>query len=256
MAIPHALLAPILASPTDDRPRLAAADALTGDRARADFIRLQVRRAAAERAMDDSQLGVMLAEERRLERPDFDDGVGALGVSATVKRGFVQHVKADAGVFIMRADAIRKVAPLLELSLSKAELHLDVLCDTGILDGIVSLDLIESRIGDAGAERLARSKHLTSLRWLDLRRNGLTRAGLDALCASPLSSRLRWLHVAGNGISAPHDQPVEEDGRLIDFEGTELGRELEAQHGPLRWLHHHATRLRFHPPSMSHFILD
>ncbi|MBT9559711.1 MAG: TIGR02996 domain-containing protein [Myxococcales bacterium] len=256
MAIPHALLAPILASPTDDRPRLTAADALTGDRARADFIRLQVRRAAAERAMDDSQLGTMLADEKRLERPDFDDGVGALGVSATLKRGFVQHVKTDAGVFIMRADAIRKVAPLLELSLSKAELHLDVLFDTGILDGIVSLDLIESRIGDAGAERLARSKHLTSLRWLDLRRNGLTRAGLDSLCASPLSSRLRWLHVAGNGISAPHDQPVEEDGRLIDFEETELGRELEAQHGPLRWLHHRATRLRFHPPSMSHFILD
>lgn len=256
MAISPRLLAPILARPQEDGPRLAAADALTSDPGRAEFIRLQVRRAAAERAFDDRQLGVLLSEESRLERPDFDDGVRSLGVEVTLRRGFVQHVIADAGVFIMRAAAIRAAAPVLELSLSRAELHLDLLFGTELLNGIASLDLTSSRLGDAGVRALANSPYLQDLRWLDLRWNGVSRAGLDALCRSPLVSRLRWLNVSGPDFSAPHDEPIDEDGRLVDFQSTDLGLELESLHGPQPWMHYHPRRLRFFPPSMGQFIAE
>ncbi len=78
--------------------------------------------------------------------------------------------------------------------------------------------------------------------------------GLDRLCASPLGRRLRWLHLRLPGEGTPHDEPIEEEGRLIEFLAQPLGMELEARHGPLPFLHVHPRRLRFFPPSMSRFV--
>lgn len=254
-----ALLRPILENPLDDRPRLSAADALEkrGD-PRAELIRVQVRRAELERTeTDGAELSELVGREVALLgrlSSTLDSNIRARVSDIGWGRGFVQYVRADAGNFIVQEDALRAMAPILEVGLTRAELHLDVLFGTAILAPFKALDLSGSHVGDAGAAAIAGSPHLSGLTWLDLRGNGVTRAGLAALCQSRTLPSLRWLYVDGVDFEPPNDQPVDEDGRLIDWITTELGDELEAAHGPLAWLHYRPRRLRFFPPRRSRFF--
>jgi hypothetical protein len=54
------------------------------------------------------------------------------------------------------------------------------------------------RTGDAGARKIARSAHLTRLRYLDLSFADVKDAGVRALCASPHLSGLRHLNLCNN----------------------------------------------------------
>lgn len=250
-------MGPIRADPQADAPRIAFAEAIRDeDPRRAALIEAQLRYAAAERAEDDSAYGQLYAAAEALLRPEDAAGLPALGLRPILRRGFVQHITADAGLWLARGAEVRAQHPILELSLGKAEAHLPALLAQRALDGIVSLDLAGSRVGDEGAALLADAPGLSTLRWLDLRRNGVSRQGLDRLCASPLGRRLRWLHLRLPGEGTPHDEPIEEEGRLIEFLAPPLGMELEARHGPLPFLHAHPRRLRFFPPSMSRFVGD
>lgn len=250
-------MGPILADPQADAPRLAFAEAIRGeDPRRATLIEAQLRYAAAERAEDDSVYGQLYAAAEALLRPEDQGDLPAQSLRPILRRGFVQHLTTDAAIWRERAAAVRAQHPILELSLTRAEGHLGDLLAAGALEGLVSLDLTGSRVGDEGAALLAEAPGLSTLRWLDLRWTGVSRQGLDRLCASPLGRRLRWLHLRLPGEDAPHDEPVDEEGRLIEFLAQPLGTELEARHGPLPFLHHRPRRLRFFPPSMSRFVGD
>ncbi len=250
------LLDAVLRSPKDDAARLAAADGFesSGDRDRAELIRVQVRRAALERAeQETAELRELTGTHLRLTRslvPRLEPGLRRHGLELRYDRGFAETAAGDAAAWARAG--LRSEAPILALDLSGAELALDALL--GALPGIISLDLSRSRLSEAQILQLAASPAVAGLTWLDLRYScRLSVQGLQALAASPHLRGLRWLGVAGT-FDELLDQPIEDDERLVDWRPTVLGEALEAAHGSLSWLHYRPRSLRFYPPPRCQFL--
>jgi uncharacterized protein (TIGR02996 family) len=180
------------------------------------------------------------AELLRLHGDDWSRDVRPLVDRVELERGFVDHVTLSVDAFLERAAEIYRVAPVIHLTLTDAGApgRCEALFASPHLARIRALNLEDNGIGDAGVAALAASPHLGKLRWLDLSRNGITRVGIEALVASPDLERLGYVKLSGNAVPDPTDTPAAVDGmEILEWESSPLASELEARHGPRRWLH-------------------
>lgn len=220
------LLDAIRAAPDDDAPRLVYADwrAERGDEARAELVRLQLQRARLP-AWEAEQVRLDLRERalleangmrwRRAELPLLDRarwGRFARGFVGRVAFDDLDALKAYAEA-CLAATVLHSVAVpwgtraewvdvprlpgLRELTLYGELLSdgdVDGLVESGLLDGVRALNLVESQIEDAALERLLASPHLGRLEALRLPHHLLTsvgplvRASLPSLVELDLSS--------------------------------------------------------------------
>ena len=237
MADTNALFKAILADRRSDDPRLAYAAAIAGsDPDHSELIRVQVD-LSTRPEMDPAVRGLR-DRSRRLEmsvRPRLQAAVMPPAKAADLGRGFIQKVLIDASLFLSHAEALFSKAPILDLTLLKADAVIDQVCASPHLQGLRSLKL-SGGIGDSGARAVGRSPHLGSLRWLDLSRNGITDAGLDALAASTSLPQLAHLVFRGNKAADPTPQIVEDMGMVHHISYPEAGRTLQAKHGQRAWI--------------------
>ncbi|MFO0952657.1 MAG: TIGR02996 domain-containing protein [Isosphaeraceae bacterium] len=222
-AEPHAPLLALLEDvkdhPDDDSRRLALADWMEqhgrddAERARGRFIRLQCRRARL--SPGDPLVGVLEAQEQALRREflaawlgDWQPWVTRLDTeSHWFDRGLLRPWVTGLGWLALEAvppdsAAWAWVDGLVVLDLSRAE-EVARLAASPVLRGMTSLEFGpdswdgNSEFGDAGAQALAASPHLTRLRSLELGDTDVGPEGFRALVQAPLLGRLTSLKLTG-----------------------------------------------------------
>lgn len=252
MSDPNALLAAILAHPDEDTPRLAYADWLIehaeaeADRARAEFIRLQIEQA---RGISDARrrkaVETRCAELRKAHvgvwlAPNYAAFVGT-GVSPEFRRGFVE--RASGPTAPAWVPPLAAACPLLEAEFQGYPAALDpdawaALAASPALAGIRSIHFESLPIPLAQA--FFPSPHLTGLRSLHAR--WAPAEAVEAIAQSPCANSLRELRLSGGySATAPPGSclravlsvawPALEELRLDRFEVTDDGlRQLIAAH--------------------------
>lgn len=239
-------LARVLANPDADKPRLdyaawcdAQPDAPT--QARGTFIRAQVNliaKAATGTWRELHLLGHESSDARLQFGQRWDPSLTALASVVGYDRGFAEHIALSAAAWRAQGPAIRRLAPIRHLDLSRAGLGGDgaALLASDALASIRSLSLDQVGLTDEEVEALAESPHVADLRWLSMASNALTpRAGV-ALARSKSLPRLVYANFSGNPYN-PIDEYSTEDGVVASTWPTKDGARLEAKHGPLPWLH-------------------
>jgi len=224
------LIQAVLLDPWSDAPRAAVADALVDvDPDRARFIRLQLeatrhRRAGQWRgadllAADDAAWDLL---QRNAQWNIFFPGATHWGFG----RGFPEAVTFDARRFVDEADALFRLAPVLDATLTNVGAAAAELADSPFLSRLRSLRVIGPT--PVGALRsLAGSPFVSRLRVLELSYTGADRSVLDAICASPGLGALRYLGFTGNSSPNPCFAHRDEDGiSAAVVEDPALRREL------------------------------
>jgi uncharacterized protein (TIGR02996 family) len=193
------LLRSIAQNPDDAEPRLVLADFLeeAGEVDRAEFIRLQVEQMPFRQGQVRWDIQEWTLREQELLDQHEKEWLAGLpeglewffwgGLVEGVEVGSVADWQQAVGVVDVRRVVWRRRGSLF---LEHAQL----------LAGLVALDLKYNELGDAGAEALAKSPHLTNLRKLVLYCNGIGEAGAVALAQSPHLTNLRVLNLEFNGI--------------------------------------------------------
>src|SRR5262245_25005118 len=188
MPLEEAFLEDIRTHPEDDTPRLVYADWLDerGDADRAELIRVQCelawpgvdqrRRAELERR----QQGLLAAGEGGWAGP-----LEAWGCTWEFRRGFIEHVRIDATVFLSHAAALFAAAPVRSVELHQTAGVLPAVAASPYLARLSALDLGIERMGAGGAKALASSPHLTGLTTLLIGNSGVGNEGAAALANSP-----------------------------------------------------------------------
>jgi uncharacterized protein (TIGR02996 family) len=230
MAVTHdeAFLADIIEHPDDDGLRLVYADWLDdhGQPERAEFIRVQVGLATLPKG--DPRREGLRARERLLLATHQSAWLGPLRPwinNWRFRRGLVEAATLKVQTLLRQADTLFRLAPLLQLTLTKSEGHgpdlagcphlarLASLRAYGLhtidslalvasphLSRLTSLGLPEASLCDPGVRALAESPLLARLTELDLTCNGFGDAGVEALASSPNASRLERLDISRNRI--------------------------------------------------------
>lgn len=123
------LLNAILANPHDTLPRLVYADFIeeAGQTERAEFIRLQIEIACRDTTLEDS-LPLQTREKILLDRYGKQwlaplrargEALQNPGTHGLFRRGFVEIVWMPAGIFNWKAERLFKLAPVLELRVTR-----------------------------------------------------------------------------------------------------------------------------------------
>jgi uncharacterized protein (TIGR02996 family) len=199
-----AFLEAIRAEPDEMAHRLVFADWLDeqGEEARAEFIRLQVRR-------DGLPLAHPLTREslrREGELIDLHGGDWQQELPPGVRRvryhrGFIEEAAFTAEEFLAVGPALFSAVPLRRLQLRGTyrlpELLTPAVVGTfsRLLARITVLDLNRDYLGEAAGAALLSLPTLPTLRGLHLRNNSLTAAGLQTLAASGVLDALETLEV-------------------------------------------------------------
>jgi uncharacterized protein (TIGR02996 family) len=244
----------IVAHPDDDDLRLAYADALGND-PRAELIRTQIAMAREWRQHGKTPHYYKLfgREQGLLERHGREWGrhLADLAQHWRFRRGFVEQVTMEVGVFLQRANELYAQAPIRHLNLKGAKDVAAALFASPLLSRIRSLGLRDNHLGDGQVAQLANSPHLGELRWLDLSFNEIGMAGLESLAASNHLPRLLYLEFAENRVEDPVPSPggVDWDGSVQDMNVPPLGLELQKRYGPRPWLRWVFLNTRDTPPS-------
>jgi uncharacterized protein (TIGR02996 family) len=236
----ESLFQAILNDPDDNDLRLVYADWLEdhGDSSRAEFIRVQI--ALAQLPPEDSGRPALEERERRLLSAHRDEWLPQplrdAGGEPSFRRGFVDHLRIDAPVFLARADALFQW-PLLRSVAFGALQDVTALADSPHLARLAELDvrgfdskypvyifvqpgdalrffasphlrgLRALRLGYCGcglvvAQALARSPHLAGLTALELSDTDIGDEGPRALVDSPHLARLTHLDLSRSSIGA------------------------------------------------------
>jgi uncharacterized protein (TIGR02996 family) len=221
----------IIVAPDGDRPRLAYARAIERTRPeRAEFIRLQVERARAERLSGALRSAPSPREQdlRRRFGADWGRYVAPLARPYTsdgdyrgyeLERGFIAELRTDPDMVADPREYLFKSAPLE---------HLDLTPDGPVLDALAyprmaqirSIGLRDLELGDDDMVVLARDARLDRCEWLDLRSNRVGIRGIQALAASPRIRSIPVVLLASN--------PCDLDT---------VAAALEDAHGWIPWLH-------------------
>lgn len=228
-AAENALVARILANPTDDRLRLELAK-LAEQRKdpRAQLIRLQL-------AGDDRSS--QQASDLIRSHPEWSAPLTALGArDIKFAAGFPDEITIDAKDFLARGFQIFATAPITRVHLRDAKGHVAQIVRSPLLATLVGLDLDNAGVTDSDIEALASSPHAARLTQLDLRFNPLTTRGFEAMAASRYLKRLEVATFDGNPAD-PTDRQKYFSETSYDYIPTEAGKALEAKYGRLPWLH-------------------
>lgn len=173
--------------------------------------------------------------------------------------GWPIELTIKAADFARNAAEIVATVPVRHLNL-QAVSEFPAVFDAPQFDQIASLDGSRQTWSDDAIGALAHSPRLSALRWLDLSHDGITEAHVEELAASSALRALEMLDVSNNPTRDPVDASagygtdwmtntiVPESVTLPEF-----GRELEARHGPITWLHGLANFMEAYPPSRYRF---
>jgi uncharacterized protein (TIGR02996 family) len=242
----------VVASPHDDAPRLAYADAVAAeDPERSEFIRLQVVLAQRRRARltgPDEPMGGHLREFALISShsAQWADDVSSLVAGWQFFRGFVEIAYLDAAAFLAGAPELYRRAPILGLILTRVAPVAAELFASPYLRRIRSLSMVGEfrgdNLGDAEAIALASSPQLAELEWLDLRNNCIGAAGLEALAAAETLPRLGYLGFSGNAVDDPTPRFADE----YDADSI-AATQFQRTYGPRAWLSAH-PRQTWPPP--------
>jgi uncharacterized protein (TIGR02996 family) len=236
---PEAYLAAVTATPRDDAPRLAYADALARSRPeRAELIRLQIARRGGSPTTRERDLlrqhgaewaRYLEAYARETTRPKPDPGW-------RFERGFVAWIRTDVDVMLGLGERLFRMAPIEHLDLVARPPVRPVL-GSPLLGRLRSLGLAGCALDDDDAIALAANPQLGHLRWLDLRDNQITESGVAALAANPTTRAIPVILLGGNPGDPSQQFSVDWDGSVADSWLPPQGEELERKHGPVAWLH-------------------
>jgi hypothetical protein len=222
------------------RKALAAAWHAAGD-ARADLIDKQLAVRDLDLAKDySSPLAKRLADEVKQlvaqHGRQWAGRVADLVEGYRFHRGLVAQVTVSGQRFPDVASELFTLAPIQHLDLVAPLGDLNRVFATPELKKLVSLECArhEDAFGDAGANILARSRNVASLRWIDLMRDAITEAGAGALAASPYLEHAVYISLKKNPADAtPYAQ---------DYDGAwttgrpPLAQQLERTYGKRPWL--------------------
>lgn len=180
--------------------------------------------------------------------------LAALGSKFQFVRGFIEAVTLSPEAFVQHGKMLLEAAPIVSLDLVGTT-GFEQLCESPLLDHILSLNLFSQKLGDTNAQRLASSVHARSLRYLDLGYCNLTEAGVAALAASPNLPHLQYVNLTSNRCENPVEEAAGIDGDHIeDYIFPAFGQRLEQQYGPQRWLHYTPQNTYFLRPMPRMFI--
>ena len=149
-------------------------------------------------------------------------------------RGLVARVTLRGAQWQVRAAELLRLAPIQHLKLTAPLGDLDALFGMPELLRLRSLNLPSQQkaFGDRGAIALARSPHVTNLRFLDLGGDAIGQAGIEAIAASPYLAQAAFIHFTGN----PADPTPWANVLDRDFGRPALAAELEHTFGKRPWL--------------------
>jgi uncharacterized protein (TIGR02996 family) len=204
----QALLAAVIETPDDDAPRLIYADWLEengdsdADRARAEFIREQIRKCAQEGdSWVFSEGSQRLSELRRAHGKVWERGLPAwVPRKAQYRRGFIERVFATARQFLKDGAKLRQLIPLRGLYLERPAGLLDEVCASGLLLRLRSLHLDDPRLTPDDVSALTRCSDLNGLTRLGMGRCHIGSAGVITLASAAWLVGLDVLYLLGNDI--------------------------------------------------------
>lgn len=239
----------VLEEPAEDGPRLVYADWLEeqGD-PRGAFIQAQI--ALEQPGLSDSRRDELRKIEKELHgkygrrwQPRPAPG-GDWGV---FRRGWVEELKVrDFDTFMVHADALFRLTPILRLRFHRVELRgrrLEQLLNMPEVSQLQALSMPDARLGDAGVVRLSGCETLAELRELDLERNGIGLAGVRALGGSTTLGMLHFLNLARNNLWHPGAQALAESRlfrqlTVLGVAANELGSVGHVERIGAAWLTH------------------
>ncbi len=200
---PAGLLAPVIARPDDDGPRLIFADWLDdlGDHPRAEFVRTQIALARLPES-DRRRLPLADAEQQLLSRfaPVWVAPLAGVATAPVFRRGFIHAVNQTARQFLTRAAELFALAPVRELHLLDLGGHHDAVFDSPYLTRLATLTVFAQHQGEPLAAAVADCPHLRQLLRLDLGRNEIGCDGLQRLADSPHLVSVEEMDLASNEI--------------------------------------------------------
>ncbi len=234
----RAALDGILADPRAEAPRRTFARLATERRdPRGAFVLDQLETSARRRALgfpvDDSELSRHLLRRH----PEWWDELRRLG-AADVRfvRGFVEEITLDAGLFLVRAEALYRAAPVRGVRLTGAAPRIAGIAASPHLERLVSLAFPDGGLDDSHVSTLAASPRLRGLLSLDLSGSRVTDDGLRTLAASPHLTTLIQCVTRGNpcGRFYRSDWSHQEIPSL-EWLPTDLYDTMVATYGDRRW---------------------
>ncbi len=254
----------IFEDPDADAPRIAYAQHVgSREPVRGELIRLQVERFAGDlRARrwrsQPSQRERDLLDQHGDDWAQLVAPYGRTGIPFPpyeFHRGFVELLRTEAATFVELGEDLLRLGPIRHLALGADGTPLDLVLAQPALRYLRSLELGYWEMGDAGAAAVASCPYLGGLVLLGLQDNHIGEPGVSALCATPWVRGLRSVDLRDNPMPMA---TIAVDEWIMDGEGggkhepTELGQRLEAQHGPIPWLHADSTlgADRYHMPHL------
>ena len=169
--------------------------------------------------------------------------------------GWPIELTLSAADFARNAAEIVATVPIRHLNLTAISAFPAVF-DVPQFEQIASLDGSRQEWSDDAVRALANSPRLTALRWLDLSRGGITEEQVEVLAASSALRALAMMDLSNNPTRDPVDASAGYGTdwltNTIVLESVtlpEFGRELEARHGAIGWLHGLLNFMEAYPPS-------
>ncbi len=227
----------VLANPDADEPRdrLAELWIRAGD-PRGELISVQMK--LARQQDNGPQLRKRARKMIEKHGRQWSGGIADLVDKFYFRRGFVEHIKVEASVFLQIAETLYALAPIRHLTLTGAHAVANDLFASPHLSRIVSIALEHCELTDDDAILMAASPHLSRVRWLALGWNEIGRPGLDAIVSSEHLKQIQYLVLKFNRVEDPTLQPggVNQQGVVLDLNIPPLNRALRDLHGDLPWL--------------------
>jgi uncharacterized protein (TIGR02996 family) len=208
----RALMAAIIANPDEDTPRLAFADWLQEhgdkhDRARAEFIRLQIE--AFPLPKGDESRAKLEKQAAALAKKYAKHWLGPIAgllnetrfqPELIFDRGLLISVFLTPGAFLKPAtqQALVEWLPLVGvkvLMLSGKSKKIGLVAESPVLGLVPALMWFDTQMDDAGLKEFAKSPHTSRLTTLNLEKMLATDTGLKALAKSPGFAGLRKLRI-------------------------------------------------------------
>ena len=255
----------VVNAPDDDAPRLAYADALARVRPdRAEFIRLQIERAAEEtrtRALQ-SRPGSREAELRAAHGKEWAQQIAAYGRPITsdgkfrgyeFERGFVAMIRTEPEIVYDRSSRLFDLAPIQHVDIT-SDGEVRPLLGSPALSRLRSLGLDGLGLTDDDIHVLVGEGRLAKCEWLDLRDNQITKKGVAELLSSPVIRAIPMVMLDGNPSNPAMQFSRDHDGSIMDQWLPAEGKEAEATYGRIPWLHlpagpqpdrYHARHVRY-----------